>query len=287
MPRFSYGATAPRTHFTVRRFSNHPAASLPRPGSYDAYGGDYAGLLEDDDQNGWNGCVGFATAQLVRYVVVRAGMTDPGQLSPWYVWDATKLQEYGSVESNSGVDPHDALTIVRNKGIPPLSAYPNEAQQTNESQYIGAGIEFYQCATLDELLNGMGTLGVPGDFCIAVYDDFETPNTDETVADPTGSVLGYHNILIRSYDDSRQLLRVHNQWRGWTKDNEATLTYAQARTMFSQAFIVTHPAIQSPADVFWDRWSTMADYAIAHRSVQELSAVVQTAQQWLPYLASH
>ena len=250
-PRFRYGALAPVEHPTVYKFVDHPAAALARPRQFDAYAGPASAVLENDDQGQFGSCVGWATAQVVRYVLTKAGMPDPGPLSAWYVY-ALARQAEGTLGQDAGSDPHDALTVCRNLGIPTrslmpvdgnLSALPSAAAVADAA--TRTGVEFYLCNSVDELLTGMGTLGVPGDLCIAVYQDFETPNADETLPPITGGILGYHNIQLRSYDDDKQTARIHNQWGSeWTHDDECTVTYAQLNQLWSQGYIVTHPAIK-------------------------------------------
>ena len=301
MPQFSYGALSPVTHFTARKFAALSAASAMRPPQFDAYA-ILPSVLEDDNQGDFNACVGFATAQVVRYVLVKAGFPDPGQLSPWMVWALTR-QQGSNLGQNVGVDLHDALTIVRNVGICKLALMPDpggdlaalpSAAALNDAQ-AQTGIEFYQAADLDELLTGMGTLGVPGDLAIAVYDDFEHPLSDDTIGPISGAVLGYHNVLIRSYDDRTRTAVLHNQWGdSWAPQDEVIVTYDQINAIWSQGWVVTHPNIPvpqsvpssiNPTDKIWKWTGDIAAYCLQADDATRASLarqVIAALQAWYP-----
>lgn len=236
---FPLGAREPIDHGPqVHKFGVDAAPA--RPQVFDAF----AGLsIRRKNQRQTNSCVGHGVATAVEVLIAQSFGTTPELAArmPWML----ALQAEGTLGSNNGTWPHDALTATRQQGVCQDSLYP-----LSDTDFVTlpdgtaladakprAGISFQQCENLDALLTAMGTLGVPGIIAIAVYDQFFGADANGNVAAWGGPIRGYHCIVLRSYNDLTRRVRIRNSWDPWGQDGECELSYDQLAACLTEAWV--------------------------------------------------
>jgi C1A family cysteine protease len=210
---------------------NPRLSALPLPSSYDN-SGNYPAV----GNQGYQGsCVGWAVAYAYKSAQDKL---DHGYLipfSPSYVYNQlTERTEWtivdGTKYDNTGIKVADAMELVANQGICPLSEMPYDATDPDTtptdiqkaSAYPHRSTGYYTTTvkgyttqnTVDCKTAIASTGGVV--LSIPIYSDFGAISTSNPVYDQySGTLQGWHAVCLVGWDDARRAFKFINSWGDW------------------------------------------------------------------------
>lgn len=202
----------------VPRFA-HMGIGAPLPSSVDVF----AGLsLPVYDQNRWGSCTANAGVVYRRFLCQRfakysAADQDLSRMALYY-WE--RLAN-GDPNQDDGAEMRDIFTVLTSKGVPPESDDPYDGASLFQSPSAAAvtAAEAYKLGAYHRVLDVEGAKsclasGYPVALGFTVYESFMNIDASGVMPMPAAgdSVAGGHAVVIRGYDDSREMFKVQNSW---------------------------------------------------------------------------
>ncbi len=247
MGLYSYGSVAPVAHPDAWRFADHPLAATPIPPRFDLFA---SGAPRLKNQGPTSSCVGHAISTGLEALYLQRG--DGSVLSAKMVWTLARIAER-AMGQDVGVDPHDALVGVNAAGVCLDSEFPINGTFTDipsaaaDAEALArSGVTFTACTSLDECRTAAALANTAVVLSIAVYAPFESPLPDGTFAAMSGQVLGYHAILLRSYDVAARQNRIRNSWGPWGAGGEGIFSDDQFTQCVTGAWALQLAPVPAP-----------------------------------------
>lgn len=206
------------------------------------------------DQLTQGSCVGWAVGYTAMGVLTypKFNCWDVARRSPSYVYNQIKVGGCGG-----GSYPIDAMNLVKNQGVcsfnlkpyvdADCSSVPNTAQTSDAS--AKKAINFAKLAVNDlASIKQALVLGFPVVVGHPVYQScYDMGNSGGIWTTNSGTFLGRHATCIVGYDDTRQQVKIQNQWGTFWGDNGyfwAPYSFV-ANSCFDEVYIVygTTPSV--------------------------------------------
>lgn len=211
-------------------------------------------LLSIRDQGWWPVCVAKSGAS-----IMSAGYGL--ELSSVYLY--AKCKAIDGIPDLPGTHPRVAMKIMHQQGcclnqmLPynmmndPLPRITSLHDLEAEQRKIGAYARAQSLTDIKlALANGKFLMGV-----LLVGDNFMNYTGGEVIGPPTGTLHGYHAIVVCGYNDQRKALRIANSWGRWGDNGFAWLSYdvlAQA-LHWPEAWVVGINRPKTAEEIYPDR----------------------------------
>ena len=208
------------------------AYSLPAGLDWRNNGGNYVTPVRD--QGACGSCWAFATTAALEASVLIANKTPNVELN---LSEQVLLSCSGAGNCEKGGSPSSASSFIRDTGLPLESCYPYTATNGScttacpnwKSSTYGVQSWNYVATslpTVDAIKSALYTYG-PLSTTMAVYTDFYYYRTG-VYSYVSGTLAGYHAVLIVGYDDPGQYFIVKNSWGpGWGETGYFRIAYSQ------------------------------------------------------------
>jgi C1A family cysteine protease len=197
------------------------------------------------DQGQTGTCTANAIAGAVQFVELDHTFL-PSRLFIYYQ-ERIREGQTNSTLQDSGADPIDGLLSLKGEGVCPESLWPfNPAnlELAPSETALEAALQHKKFSTshicpagstpthiLTAIKTSIAINSIPTLIGIAVYDSFESDTVASTGIVPmpntqSESLLGYHEVLITGYDDSKQAVMVRNSWgTSWGQSGYCWMPY--------------------------------------------------------------
>jgi len=204
------------------------------------------------DQGDQASCVAWSVGYAMRgYYANRAlgrtGAQSSVALSPSFVFNQI-IDESDGCDSGSMIA--DALTLLQNKGIVPLSRFPyrdSECRRQPAPQVVQEAAQFrisgWRTVALSRLTDIKGQLakGDPVVIGMQVNDAF-TEVTGDTVFNDRHTDGDGHAMVVVGYSDQRNAFKVMNSWgKAWGAGGFGWISYDSFRVRVSEAYVASVP----------------------------------------------
>lgn len=188
-----------------------------------------------DDQGPTSSCTGFS-AVTVRdmELAIREKWNINGSERYNYFYSRKAL---GWFPKDGGATLPAAFDILRNKGSCPAKLCPWDANKINETPGLFADgfAKFFKLPlymrvldvdVMRHALSNKHPIGI----AIPIYDGFWALTKDLTITN-SGTLRGWHAVVLVGYDDKRQAFELRNSWGfSWGDDDHAWLPYSYLKT---------------------------------------------------------
>lgn len=204
-------------------------------------------------------CTGFASVRAHRMARRKAGQAVDPELSPLFQY-FNEREAMGTIGQDSGASIRQSIQSLKDKGVcdetlwpyilqnwqtrPPLVAYADALLDQAIAYYaVGNDITAIKIAIASGYVVTIG---------ISVYTSFQggvaTSTGDIPEPVPGESLLGGHNIILDTYDDTTGRFGFANSWgTSWGRAGFGTISYAYIQRLGFDGWVIQ--AVEGPAPV--------------------------------------
>ncbi len=182
--------------------------------------------------------------------------TTPEQVfSPAYIYN--RLHE-GATNCDKGTAISDALDLLMNEGVPPMSEFPYAADNCfrmpdNKIKLLASRFKIKSWRRIEptKLDDAKGQLnaGNPVVFGMDLADSFDNLKGDEIYDDTDSPRTGGHAMVLVGYSEKRQAFKFINSWGTHWGDNGYGWVSYRALKVLGQRLFVAEAAEPPPAPV--------------------------------------
>ena len=192
-------------------------------------------MPDPEDQENWGACTAFGAVEQWAQLLRRLGLSVPFDPSYMATWAWTKYRDGGiaNVAQDVGSSGSSATKSLIERGVAPVDLFPYDMStfgRLPEQAVVDAAepnqlLEYYRIPNtgdreaLRTAIKASLAQRYAVGFSIALHSNFRPDYETGRIPSPSGSILGYHRMVIYGYEDLKASIDwfgIRNSWgSGW------------------------------------------------------------------------